>query len=160
MGPWARSDLPGAADGGHKHDLTRWNEAYFARLRDFVVQASRRGIVVEINLFCPFYEEAMWALSPFKAANNVNGLGRVSRSDVFTLDKNGGLLAVQERMVRKFVQELRDADNIYYEICNEPYVRKIPPEWERHIADVITDAQKDHSAKKLISALRLTKKPA
>ena len=28
-------------------------------------------------------------------------------------------------MVRKFVAELRDYDNIFYEIMNEPYARKI-----------------------------------
>lgn len=151
IGPWARSDQPGAADGGTKHDLTRWNEAYFVRLRDFVAQASRRGIVVELNLFCPFYEEAMWALSPFKAANNVNGLGNIGRDDVYTLDRHGGLLGVQERMVRKFVQELRDADNVYYEICNEPYIRKLSADWERHLADVIADAQQPHAGRKLIA---------
>ena len=34
-----------------------------------------RGIVVELNLFCPMYEEALWSLSPMNAANNVNGVG-------------------------------------------------------------------------------------
>jgi len=151
IGPWARSDQPGAADGGNKHDLTRWNDAYFARLRDFVAQAARRGIVVELNLFCPFYDQTMWTISPFNAANNVNGLWRVGREDVYTLDKHGGLLAVQERLVRKIVEELRDAGNVYYEICNEPYIRKLSSAWERHLVDVIVDAQKDHAAKKLIA---------
>jgi hypothetical protein len=30
--PWARSSTPGAADGGSKFDLTRWDAAYFERL--------------------------------------------------------------------------------------------------------------------------------
>lgn len=151
IGPWARSDQPGAADGGNKHDLTRWNDAYFARLRDFVAQASQRGVVVEVNLFCPFYKENLWRLSPFNAANNVNGLGGILSSNVYTLDKNGGLLAVQECLVRKVVDELRGFDNIYYEICNEPYFGGITLAWQRHIADVITDAQKGDPNPKLIS---------
>src|SRR5262249_23762660 len=27
LGPWARSDRPGAADGGNRFDLSRWDEA-------------------------------------------------------------------------------------------------------------------------------------
>jgi hypothetical protein len=46
-GPWARSDTPGYFDGGNKFDLTRWDEAYFTRLKDFVRQAGKRGIVVD-----------------------------------------------------------------------------------------------------------------
>jgi hypothetical protein len=53
--PWARSSTPGYFDGGNKFDLARWDEAYFRRLKDFVAQASRRGIIVEMNLFCPLY---------------------------------------------------------------------------------------------------------
>lgn len=151
IGPWARSGQPGAADGGNKHDLTRWNDAYFARFRDFAGQASTRGVVIEVNLFCPFYGEEQWRLSPFNAANNVNGLGGVLRTNVYTLDKHGGLLAVQERLVRKIVEELRGFDNVYYEICNEPYFGGVTLAWQRHIADVIAGAQKGHPNPKLIA---------
>ena len=140
--PWARSSQPGYANGGDKFDLTRWDDAFFKRFRDFVVQANRRGIVVEVNLFCPFYEESQWKLSPFHAANNVNDLGHVARTNVYTLDRHGGLLAVQERMVRKFVEELRGHNNVYYEICNEPYFGGVTLEWQHHIADVIMAAQR------------------
>jgi hypothetical protein len=151
LGPWARSDQPGAADGGNKHDLSRWDDAYFSRFRDFASQASQRGVVVEVNLFCPFYEESQWRLSPFNRANNINGLGDVARTNVYTLNRHGGLLAVQERFVRKLVEEFRDFDNIYYEICNEPYFGGVTPEWQHRIADVVAEAQKDHSSPKLIA---------
>jgi hypothetical protein len=151
IGPWARSEQPGAADGGNKHDFTRWNDAYFTRFRDFVAQASKRGIVIEVNLFCPFYAKEQWHLSPFNAANNVNGLGGIQSTNVYTLDKHGGLLAVQEHLVRKVIEELRGFDNVYYEICNEPYFGGITLEWQRHIADVIVDAQKNHPNPKLIA---------
>jgi len=151
IAPWARSDRPGYAGGGNKFDLSRWDEAFFQRFRDFVAEAARRGIVVEVNLFCPMYEDAQWTLSPFNVENNINGMGNVARTNVFTLDRSGGLLEVQDRMVRRFVQELKDFDNVYYEICNEPYFGGVTLEWQRHIADVIVDAQKDHPQRKLIS---------
>jgi hypothetical protein len=149
--PWARSDRPGYAHGGNLFDLGRWDEAYFKRLKDFVAQAGQQGVIVELNLFCPFYEDGMWALSPMNAANNINGVGKVARTDVYTLDKNGGLLAVQEAMVRKIVKELRDFDNLYYEICNEPYFGGVTLEWQAHIAEVITDAENPPGPRHLIS---------
>lgn len=152
IAPWARSDQPGYANGGNKFDLTRWNDAYFERFRDFVAYASERGVVVEVNLFCPFYEEAQWRLSPFHADNNVNGLGAgLARTNVYTLDRHGGLLPVQERLVRKFVEQLEPFDNVYYEICNEPYFGGVTLAWQHHIAEVIRAAQQGHAHPKLIS---------
>jgi hypothetical protein len=149
--PWARSDQPGYANGGNKFDLGRWDPAYFERLRAFVRQASKRGVVVEMNLFCPFYEEVQWKLSPQNAANNVNGIGTVSHTNVYTLDRHGGLLAVHEAMTRKIVSELRDFDNVYYEICNEPYFGGVTLEWQRRIADVIVETEQGFKQKHLIS---------
>lgn len=151
LSPWPRSDQPGYANGGNKFDLKKWDPAYFARLKDFVAQAGKRGIVVEFTLFCPMYEDGQWKLSPMNAANNVNGIGDVGRNDVHTLDKNGGLLAVQEALVRKIVAELRDAENLCYEICNEPYFGGVTMEWQHRIADVITDAEKEFPHRHLIT---------
>jgi hypothetical protein len=149
--PWARSSTPGYPNGGNKFDLNRWDEAYFKRLKDFVKQAERRGVIVELNLFCPFYEDAQWKLSPQNAANNINGIGKVDRTNVYTMDKHGGLLAVHEAMVRKIVTELNSFDNLYYEICNEPYFGGVTIPWQHHIAEVIVAAEKDLPKKHLIS---------
>lgn len=147
--PWIKTNAPGETTS--KFDLTRWNPAYFIRLRDFVAQAQRRGIIVEMNLFCPFYDEAQWEISPFNAKNNVNGLGNTGRTNVHTLGKHGGLLAVQEAMVRQIVTSLKDFDNVYYEICNEPYFGGVTLDWQRHIADVIVETEKKLGRSHLIS---------
>jgi hypothetical protein len=149
--PWARSKEPGYRNGGNKFDLNNWDKDYFKRLKDFVGQAARRGIIVELNLFCPFYEDSMWVLSPMNVINNVNGVGNVARTNVYTLDRNGGLLAVQEEMVRKIVRELKGFDNVYYEICNEPYFGGVTLEWQHRIADVISDAERKRRFRHLIS---------
>jgi hypothetical protein len=149
--PWARSEQPGNGSGGNKFDLGKWDPAYFARLKDFVAQAGKRGIIVELTLFCPMYEEAQWKLSPMNAANNVNGIGAVGRNDVHTLDKSGGLLAVQEALVRKIVAELREAENLCYEICNEPYFGGVTIAWQHRIADIIAAAEKDFAQPHLIT---------
>ncbi len=151
IAPWLRSDQPGQPSRGNKFDLNKWDAAYFARLKDFVVQANQRGIVVEFTFFCPMYEEAQWKLSPMNAANNVNGLGSIGPHEVYTLDKNGGLLAMQESLVRKVVRELRDSQNLCYEICNEPYFGGVTMEWQHHVADIIVATEKDFPHQHLIS---------
>ncbi len=149
--PWARSGTTGYPNGGNKFDVNKWDDAYFKRLKDFVAEAQKRGVIVEMNLFCPFYGEEQWKLSPQNAANNVNNIGNVSRTNVYTLDRNGGLLAVHDAMVKKIVTELNSADNLYYEICNEPYFGGVTLDWQHHIADTIVATEKSLSKKHLIS---------
>jgi hypothetical protein len=150
LSPWARSDQPGALDGGNKFDLTRWDDAYFRRLKDFVAQAGKRGVVVEVVLFCAFYEDAMWHLSPMHADNNVNGVGKVGHKEVLAL-KEKELTAAQEAVARKIVAELRDCDNVYFEVCNEPYFAGVTPQWQERIIDAIVDAEKGLPQRHLIA---------
>jgi hypothetical protein len=149
--PWARSNQPGYANGGNKFDLSRWDDSYFARLKDFVRHAAQQGIVVEFTLFCPMYEEKQWELSPMNARNNVNQLEAIGRNDVHTLDRNGPLLAIQERLTRKLVSELNEFDNVMFEICNEPYFGGVTLEWQHHIADVIHETERTLSKQHLIT---------
>ncbi len=150
LSPWARSDTPGAGDGGNKFDLTKWDAEYFARLKDFLTEAGKRGIVVELPLFCTLYDDKLWAVNPMNAANNVQGVGKVSRLDVYTL-KDKGLTAAQENLVRKLAAELKDFDNLYYEVCNEPYFGGVTQVWTDRIIAVLGEAEKDLPAPHLIA---------
>ena len=147
---WQRSTTPGYAGGGNKFDLAKWDQAHLSRLKDFVEQAGKRGVVVELSLFCPYYNDKLWDFSPLKSTNNVNDVGDLPRTETHTL-KNGGLLKIQDAMVRKIVAELKDFDNLYYEICNEPYFGGVTLEWQHHIADVIREAESGFKAKHLIA---------
>jgi hypothetical protein len=151
IAPWARSGTPGYPNGGNKFDLTRWDEAYFARLKEFLSEADRRGIIVELALFCPFYEEMQWKLSPFNQENNVNGIGGIARTNAYTLDRSGGLLGVQEALTRKLVTELNGYDNLIFEICNEPYFGGVTLDWQHHIAELIAQTEKALPKQHLIS---------
>lgn len=134
--PWA------TAEGG-RYDLTKWNDDHFKRMRDFVAKAGERGVVVEMSIFCPFYEDPLWAIDPLSAKNNVNGVGAnvKDRKEVNTL-KHKDVVDVQSALARKVATELRDFDNVYFEICNEPYFGG-DDDWQRHIAAEIVDAEKD-----------------
>jgi hypothetical protein len=150
IAPWARSTTPGESDGGTRFDLARWDEAYFRRLVDFATKARERGIVVELNLFCPFYEESMWAASPMNARNNVNGVGAVAREEVYAL-KHADLTRVQEEVTRKIVTALNPFDNVYFEVANEPYFGGVTIEWQHHIAGVIAETEAALPSRHLVS---------
>jgi hypothetical protein len=149
--PWARSGTPGYAGGGNKFDLTKWDDAYFKRLKEFLAQAGKRGVVVELVLFCPFYEDSMWKLSPMNAANNVNGVGKLPRDAVYNRDKNGDLQAAQESLVKKLAAELNGFDNLYFEVCNEPYFGGVTDDWQRRIIDVLAATEEKLPNRHLIS---------
>ncbi|MCK4967116.1 cellulase family glycosylhydrolase, partial [bacterium] len=118
--PWARSSVPGYINGGNKFDLDKWDSEYFKRLKDFISEAGKRGIIVEVTLFSSTYQDGYWMFSPLHPSNNINNIDKTVRKKIQTLD-NGNMLQYQEKMVRKIVQELKEFDNIFYEIQNEPW---------------------------------------
>jgi hypothetical protein len=152
VAPWLRSDTPGYANGGNKFDLSQWNPDYFERLEALMKSASRHGIAVEFVFFCPFYRDDMWALSPLHPANHIDPLSAPSKgNDIWSLDRSGDFLGVQEKLVRKIVTALNGYDNLYYEICNEPYQRDLPMDWHDHIAELIVATEKNLPHRHLVS---------
>ncbi|MFZ0281010.1 MAG: cellulase family glycosylhydrolase, partial [Bacteroidales bacterium] len=151
--PWARSTEEGYAVGGNKFDLTKWDTDYFSRLKNFVEEAGKRDIVVELDLFSNFYDTLQWKLSPLYFANNINGIGNIKDQKEILSLRHPEILDVQEQMVRKIVDELKDFDNLYYEVCNEPYFGDTTAlrEWEVHMTGVMADAEKGFVNKHLIS---------
>ncbi len=151
--PWSRSKQPGYANGGNKFDLSEWDKAYFARLKEFVAEAGKRNIVVELDLFSNYYDTVQWKLSPLNILNNINRIGDFKdHKEVLSL-KHSDLLKVQEEMVRKIINELKEFDNLYYEVCNEPYFGDTLAlrDWEVHMTGVVAEAEKDFVNKHLIS---------
>jgi hypothetical protein len=120
IAPWMRSDVPGYAGGGNKFDLSRLNPEYFRRYSEFLSEAQKLGIVVEISLFSSTYGETQWAVSPFHPANNVN---RTELSDWKRLNtlQNGTVLEFQRRYTEALVRAAGRFDNVIFEIQNEPW---------------------------------------
>jgi hypothetical protein len=149
--PWARSQTPGAADGGNKFDLTKWDENYFARLKDFIAQADERGVVVELVFFCTMYDDKVWEASPMNVRNNVNGIGRLGQYEVYSA-KEEALLKAQRAVVQKLVAELNPFDNVYYEVCNEPYERGgLTKTWNDQIIQAVVETEAALPKKHLIA---------
>jgi hypothetical protein len=122
--PWARTGPGEATDGEPKFDLTRFDDAFFERLRDHVVAAGDRGIYVAVMFFdgwaihlspAPFHVEG----HPFHSANNVNGIAVASILDYQVLPLGSGVQDIQEAYIRHVVDSLHDLPNLLWEVANE-----------------------------------------
>jgi hypothetical protein len=143
--PWARTGPGVAADSKPKFDLTTWNETYFTRLRQRVIQAGDLGIYCAVMLFQGWSLSVTgkgldpWPVHPFNAANNINGVdvpyhGWDSETEpsLHSLH-NPQVIAHQEAYVRKVLDTLQYLDNVLYEVINEGGSLG----WQVHIVDMI-----------------------
>ncbi len=118
--PWKQVEEMGAYPNDKKFDLNQWNPAYFNRLKNFMHEADKVDIIVEVTFFSSIYSDKNWSRNPFNRANSVNDLPAIDRTEVHTLN-NGKILYHQKEFVKKIVAELNGFDNVIYEIQNEPW---------------------------------------
>ena len=122
--PWLRTGPGTAIDGQPQFDLSRFDPAFFDRLRERVVAAGSQGIYVAVMFFDG------WALHlspapdnvqghPFHAANNINGIGINSIVDYQVLPLDPRVEALQAAYLRQVVDTLHDLPNVLYEVANE-----------------------------------------
>lgn len=131
LAPWARSAHPGYAGGGNQFDLDRFSPEYLDRLKAFLTEADRRGVVVELTFFSSTYGANQWAVHPFNPTNNIQALALPSWKDLHVLPATDAhsrpdLASTvagpyQEKLVRHLVRELNAFENIFFEIQNEPW---------------------------------------
>ncbi len=152
--PYQRSDQCCAFDGGNKFDLEKFNQAYFDRMRERVVEASERQIYVSIMLFDGWSVESKfgghepWLGHPYKLGNNINNIngdvnGNGQGEDTHILTGTP-VTALQETYIRKVIDTVNDLDNVLYEISNEspgddPTTSKMDgsKDWQYHMIEFI-----------------------
>ncbi|PYM95771.1 MAG: hypothetical protein DME04_03860, partial [Candidatus Rokuibacteriota bacterium] len=143
--PYQRPGPALALDGKPKFDLTAFDQAYFDRLRQRVIDAGSRGIYVSVMLFNGWSVESKgqvtnpWPGHPFNAANNINGIngdlnGDGSGPEVHTM-ADARLVALQAAYVSKVIDTVNDLDNVLYEICNECGTSSL--QWETYMVAFI-----------------------
>jgi hypothetical protein len=157
VAPWARSNIPGYFGGGNKFDLDKWNEDYFKRLKDLIIQAEKRGIFIELTLFGNQYKDSLWMNSPLYPSNNIQHEGPSGTNSflLFQTLKHPPLVTRQEAFVSKIIHELNSFDNLYYEVCNEPYNEQkdsgAVDNWHHHMIQFIKQAETSLPKKHLIA---------
>jgi hypothetical protein len=122
--PWPRTGPGAAADGKPQFDLSRFDPAYFDRLRERVAAAGSQGIYVSVMLFdgfclhlCPPPDNV--AGHPFASGNNVNGVRIRSIVDYQVVPLDPHVRVLQEAYLRKVVDTVHDLPNVLYEVANE-----------------------------------------
>lgn len=138
--PYLRTGPGLALDGGARFDLTRFNPEYFARLRQRVELAGRRGFQAGVMLFNGWSihskgEGNPWDRHPFNRRNNVNGIdgdpdARGEGSDLHTL-RVPAATRLQEAYVAEVVRTVGDLPHVLWEISNESPGES--REWQYHL---------------------------
>lgn len=122
--PWPRTGPGRALDGKPKFDLSKFDPAYFDRLRGCVSSAKDRGIYVSVMLFEGFGLHLSAPPDnveghPFHAGNNVNGISVRSIIDYQVLPLGPEIQTLQEAYIRKVIDTVHDQPNLLYEVANE-----------------------------------------
>ncbi len=142
--PWPRTGPGTALDGQPKFDLSQFNQAYFDRIRNEVIEAGQRGIYVSIMLFEGHgVQESLapwcWNGHPFNINNNINGIngdpngdGRGTEIDTLQIP---AVTAIQEAYVKKMIDTLNDLDNVLWEVANE--AGSYSTQWQYHMINFI-----------------------
>jgi len=163
IAPWERTGPGNARDGKPKFDLTKPNEAFWARANAYFESCRKHGIYVWLQIFGePFVEGAdeRWGINPFNADNNINALpglpgGSGSGEEAFYDPDNAALMAVQDALVRRLLDEtVGRHENIIYEIGNEinmDSVTRKAKAWQRHWVEFFADYGRDHGVKLLLA---------
>ena len=120
--PWQRTGPGNASDGKLKFDLTKFNQAYFDRLRDRVQQLNAAGIYAGVYLFT-----GEWLLRfrfsgdgyPFTGSNNVNGIDDGGGTGSVTMTAPNAITAIQDAYVKKVIDTLNDLPNVLWIVSEE-----------------------------------------
>lgn len=134
--PYLRTGPGLALDGRPRLDLSRFNPAYFERLRARVRQAGQRGIYVSVMFFQGFsvVTPGGWKAHPLNGGNNVNGIDGDANGDGLGLEVHRSpgtpVLQIQEAYVRQVLETLHDLDNVLYEVVNEATPESVPWQYQ------------------------------
>jgi hypothetical protein len=148
--PYSREGKELAKDGKPKFDLTKFDRAYFDRLRQRVIEAKNRGIYVSVMLFNGWSIEDKsqlgnpWQGHPYHRDNNINGIdgdpNQNERGEETHTLQIPAVTTLQEAYVRKVIDTVNDLDNVLYEISNESQTGS--HDWQYHLINYIKNYEK------------------
>jgi len=132
------------------YDLEQWNEKYWEKIRFFLEETQKRGIIVQLTLWDHFdlsgsNASGRFAIHPLNPENNINWESGTINSggDYYggSLSNNNQIvLNYQHGYIKKLVSVTFMFDHILYNINNES---SLGAEWENYWARFIKDeAQK------------------
>ena len=146
--PWLRTGPGKALDGKPKFDLTKFDPAYFKRLKDRLETARKRGIYVSVMLFEGWAMQRVedgWKSHPFHLQNNINGVDGDANGDGKGLEVHelavDSVTDIQKAYIRKVVDTVNRFDNVLYEISNENHGEST--QWQYAMIKYVRKYEKD-----------------
>jgi hypothetical protein len=148
--PWMRTGPGLATDGRSKFDLTRFNQAYFDRLRARVQALNSAGIYAGVYLFTGEFLLRFRSATdgyPFSGPNNVNGIDDRYRggppetaNDSVTMTAPNAITDRQDAYVKKTINTLNDLPNVLWIVSEEAPIRSTW--WNEHMILTIRTYEK------------------
>jgi hypothetical protein len=125
--PWLRTGPGRASDGGARFDLTKFDPAYFDRLRARTQALKKAGIYAGIYLFTGEFLNIFRCPTdgyPFTAANNINGIddGYVSGpqgNGSVDMTAPNAITRLQDAFVDRVIDTLYDLPNVLWIVSEE-----------------------------------------
>jgi hypothetical protein len=137
--PWQRTGPGTASDGNPTFDMTSFNQDYFDTVRERVLQVQARGMYCSVMFFGSHnrmksnFEGVAWHPN-----NNINSelANAFDPADGYSFfATNSQALAIQRSLVRKFIDELNDIDNLMWALINEPGGTSAAVTWHNSMVD-------------------------
>ncbi len=126
------------------YDLDQWNEAYWDKLKFFLDETEKRGIIVHLTLWDHFdlSGAGRFAIHPLNPGNNITwGSGTIKdASDYYggsLSTDNKTVLAYQHRYIDRLISISARHGHVLYNIANES---SLGVEWDNHWAKYIKNA--------------------
>ena len=128
--------------GNGLYDLNQWNETYWERLRFFLDETHKRGIIVQLTLWDYYDLSRQFAIHPLNPDNNINWEpGVISNAGGYyggsLSASNKPVLDYQHRFIDKLISITAGYDHVLYNIANES---RLSVEWDNYWATYIKDA--------------------
>jgi hypothetical protein len=165
--PWVRTGPGMATDGSLKFDLTKFDQAYFDRLRSRVEALRAAGIYVGVYLFSGEFLLRFRSPTdgyPYSGPNNINGIddgyrgGSLSTAVAsVTMTIPNPITDFQDAYVRKMIDTLNDLPNVLWIVSEEA-----PTEstwWNNHLIALVRAYEKAKPYQHPIGYASLGEKP-
>ncbi len=148
--PWTRTGPGAATDGGLKFDLSKFDQAYFDRLRSRVETLNGAGVYAGVYFFSGEFLLRFRCPTdgyPFSGPNNINGVddgyrGGSAESAVrsVTMTAPDSITAFQDAYVKKTIDTLCDLPNVLWIVSEEAPIKSTW--WNKHLISLVKDYEK------------------
>jgi hypothetical protein len=130
-----------------KYDLTKWDDFFWQRFHEICSYLQSKGIIIHLLIF-PQGSGGHWWQGDgyYLPENNIHpetGFIRPKKSTAgFWQSLSKGkqnLYEIQTAILWKLIKETADYDNIYYDICHEPFIHAMKPEAQQDLREFLSE---------------------